>query len=342
MRRTLERCAVLDGVARDAYRAFAGAADDPDLAALFARLADHEAAQVERWSELLGAWERGLVPESPDALEIETRVDSLTSELSDLVPSDVASLTVDRLLRLSAHLEFCLLDASFAELAELAGTRQAREHRDLRRARALELAEAIERHGDDASLSRFLASVLRRASEDQRLIAELETRDPLTGTYNRRGVTGQVGHWLSWAARYKTSLAVILVDVDHLKRINDVHGHDAGDRALKHIADVLAAETRASDIVGRYSGDEFLVIAPETGREDLAALLQRIVTAVAEESVALPGGEVRVTASAGGAWVERGRECTSEQLIAAADRSLSSAKQSGRDRAGLPLEACEV
>ena len=92
----------------------------------------------------------------------------------------------------------------------------------------------------------------------------LATIDPLTGIANRQAILDLVDQELARATRFRHPLSVILVDLDHFKRLNDSHGHGAGDRVLRHVGSLLAASVRAIDTAGRYGGEEFLIVLPET------------------------------------------------------------------------------
>jgi diguanylate cyclase (GGDEF)-like protein len=124
-------------------------------------------------------------------------------------------------------------------------------------------------------------------------------------------------------------LSVLMVDVDHFKAVNDQLGHRAGDRVLAHIAGVLKEHLRAGDTLGRWGGEEFLIICPDTDLEDALGLGQRLRQAVAEANLNAAADPARRTISIGVA-AEVGP--TPAPLVEAADRALRSAKGAGRDR----------
>jgi diguanylate cyclase (GGDEF)-like protein len=154
--------------------------------------------------------------------------------------------------------------------------------------------------------------------------------DPLTEVANRRLLDVALGSELARALRYRTPLALLFLDVDHLKALNDQGGHGAGDRALKLVGQSLRASCRAIDLPARFGGDEFVVLAPSTTATDALALAQRIRAALrslAADSPALP-----VTVSIGIADLARADARTAEALCRTADRALYAAKTAGRDR----------
>jgi diguanylate cyclase (GGDEF)-like protein len=260
-------------------------------------------------------------------------MNAIRENLATATPDDAASLSDDEMLYTAVRLEFFMLDPVFSELIDLMGPGGTTEHRESYYRHVVRLIEAIETHHSVDSLSGFLAKVLLRAYRDQQRLAALTVRDQLTGLYNRRGLLNQLQQWLSWSARYDRPLALLLVDVDRFKSVNDTFGHLAGDEALKRVADGLRQGIRTSDILGRFGGDEFLILAPETDGTDLARLAQRILASIRSATILDAADAPTVTVSVGAAWVTGGTENV-ESLIAAADESLYEAKASGRNRTG--------
>lgn len=160
---------------------------------------------------------------------------------------------------------------------------------------------------------------------------ELARTDGLTGLNNRRAFFERAQEIQDQARRYKRHYAVMMLDVDHFKAINDTHGHGIGDEALKEVAATIKSVTRESDVVGRIGGEEFAVLLPETKADSAMALAERLRQALADVVVPVPQGEVTFTASIGVA------ECCNkgssvEDAIARADKALYEAKEGGRDR----------
>ncbi|TLM98045.1 MAG: diguanylate cyclase, partial [Actinobacteria bacterium] len=276
MREILESCVALDRTAFETYRgmsAVCAVRGDEDLATTFDRMAREERQHIDWWSDLLVAWESGLVPDIADEADLGARLTELITEVEGSVPEVFEALSSDDMLGLGAQIEFFMLDPVFGELTDLMRPGGRSEVSRAYSAHVMRLVEAIERRYEAGGLAVFLARVLKRAYRDQQRLARLAVRDQLTGLYNRRGLLGHVRQWLSWSARYDRPLAVALVDIDRFKQINDEHGHAIGDEALKVVAAALSEVVRGSDLVGRFGGDEFVVLAPETDDADLAVLL---------------------------------------------------------------------
>jgi diguanylate cyclase (GGDEF)-like protein len=154
--------------------------------------------------------------------------------------------------------------------------------------------------------------------------------EPKTGLYNMRHFTSVVSQELERARRFDRPLALLMVDVDHLRDVNTAHGHIAGDRALKSVAASLLRATREYDVAARFGGDEFCVLLPETELEGALVVAERIRSLVEESRVA-----PRVTVSVGVA-ARRGGTATPEELIELADRAAYRAKFSGRNTVAVP------
>jgi diguanylate cyclase (GGDEF)-like protein len=167
------------------------------------------------------------------------------------------------------------------------------------------------------------------------LLEQMTVTDPLTGLANRRRLRPCFAAEISRAARYGTPVALLLVDLDRLKAINDKHGHAAGDRALQIVADGLRQSCRATDLPARYGGDEFVVLAVNTTATEALALAQRIRAHVRRLGLGRHGTGARLSVSVGVADLERAATADVDGLHAAADRALYRAKAEGRDRAAL-------
>ena len=162
-------------------------------------------------------------------------------------------------------------------------------------------------------------------------LQELATRDSLTGLWNRRMIFEILANELARGQTERHSVAVIMADLDGFKRINDQHGHMVGDMVLRHAASLLEGCLRRSDAVGRYGGEELLVVLPNCAGEIAAARAEELRRALASHPLQLASGPLTVTASFGVNWTVRG-ECDSQELVREADTALYRAKQMGRNR----------
>jgi len=168
-------------------------------------------------------------------------------------------------------------------------------------------------------------------------LVEATRIEPKTGLYNLRHLRAALAQELGRAARFDRSVALLMVDVDHLREINTGRGHLAGDRALVAVADALRASTRDYDLAARFGGDEFCVLLPETELEGALVVAERMRATVEAACAA----DLRVTISVGVA-AHRGGGMTPDELIALADRAAYRAKFSGRNAVAVPAPADPV
>lgn len=155
-------------------------------------------------------------------------------------------------------------------------------------------------------------------------------RDPLTGVGNRGALDSSLEREVQLAHRQETPLSLLTIDIDHFKRINDEHGHPVGDCVLQSVAAALTNAVRASDLVYRYGGEEFVVLLTNTAAKDAQMVAERIREAVAESDYECEGHAIQSTISIGVAALKP-RE-TGESLFERADDALYEAKHSGRNR----------
>ncbi len=192
---------------------------------------------------------------------------------------------------------------------------------DLVASTAEQISLALERY-------RFLAVVQRQASVDD-----------LTGLYNHRFLIDSLGQQVALAERLGTSLAILMLDIDHFKALNDTHGHHAGDVALTTFAKTVFTNVRRADLAARYGGEEFVVLMPNTSTDEAFVVAEKIRAAVAATEVELSErARVRLTVSVGVAAYPEDTDSAAE-LFGLADEALYEAKRMGRDQTCLASRA---
>ncbi|MCJ2045364.1 diguanylate cyclase [Methylobacterium sp. J-078] len=173
----------------------------------------------------------------------------------------------------------------------------------------------------------FVAMAAERAN---RTLLRLAETDPLTGLSNRRGLQTMLRRRFPHPGA-RPAMGVLILDVDHFKAINDRHGHEGGDRVLSEFGARMKAALRATDMVARWGGEEFLVVLPGTDARELLSVAERLRATIAEAPFLLPSGPLRVTVSIGAAGQGPG-EAGFEEALHRADAALYDAKSRGRDR----------
>lgn len=183
-----------------------------------------------------------------------------------------------------------------------------------------------------------VALSLQTAADLQRIDAlEAENvTDPLTKVYNRRYLDRRLEEEFARSKRYALHLSVLMLDVDHFKRINDTYGHSSGDAVLSTLGSLLKASFRDLDIVARYGGEEFMVICTNTAIDGAALVAERVRQLIESHQIEIPDGsgasqtiQIRISIGAAGLSASVGNK---EELVQAADQALYRAKQEGRNR----------
>jgi diguanylate cyclase (GGDEF)-like protein len=165
----------------------------------------------------------------------------------------------------------------------------------------------------------------------RRKLEQMASIDSLTGLLNRRAFYERFSEFWSLSQRHGRPLSCLMLDVDHFKQVNDLHGHAAGDAVLKVLARTLQAHLRKQDICGRYGGEEFCVVCPETSLEGAEMVAERAREAIEAACTEIDGTVLRITASIGVA-TRADRDPRIEDAVARADAMLYQAKQEGRNQ----------
>jgi diguanylate cyclase (GGDEF)-like protein len=183
---------------------------------------------------------------------------------------------------------------------------------------------------DLETIAPYAASQLEHARQLGRM-RELAERDALTGLYNRRAFDQHLDGEIARFDRYRRPFAVVMFDIDHFKKVNDTHGHDAGDEVLRKVGQIIASSLRDVDTAARYGGEEFTTLLPETDKLQAVELAERIRRRVETAELTWQGVTIPLTISAGVAAIpERG--VAPADVVNAADQLLYEAKRSGRNR----------
>ena len=208
-----------------------------------------------------------------------------------------------------------------------------------------EIIEGLEAGADDYITKPFDLQELKARLRAGKRILELQeqlvtareqlriqaTHDSLTGLFNRMAILEALDREVTRSNREKKPLAVIMADLDHFKEINDTHGHQAGDIVLRETARRMSASLRAYESVGRYGGEEFLVVVPGSDLDAAVELAERLRQGVSAEAVCVAGATISTTVSLGLA-VSTADVSRPDQLLHQADEALYAAKRAGRNR----------
>ena len=205
--------------------------------------------------------------------------------------------------------------------------------REQHEAPALEVGEEVAQLREE--LEMLKAKMNRRSGEIARLRDELEhqaTRDEMTDLGNRRFLMERLEVEAARAIRYDEPLTLILADIDRMTHVNEEYGQESGNAVLRKVADAVREQIRSSDLAGRYSGEEFLILCPHTDRTSAQFLAERLRRRVSELSFVSEDEEFRVTVSVGLVTVAGQNEFDVEAILNAAEQALESAKTGGMNR----------
>jgi diguanylate cyclase (GGDEF)-like protein len=184
------------------------------------------------------------------------------------------------------------------------------------------------------ALSEANASLQQQLDEINSLQVQLREqalRDPLTGQYNRRYLDATLEREILRCQRHQCSIALLMIDIDHFKRINDTHGHQAGDEVLRQVGFMLGAHARSHDVVCRYGGEEFLILLPELPLDAAQQRAEQVRLAVENQHFQTASGSLQLTLSVGvAAFPMHGH--TPDALLHSADTALYAAKRQGRNQ----------
>lgn len=177
----------------------------------------------------------------------------------------------------------------------------------------------------------------QRVAARTRELSRMARYDPLTDVYNRRGFDEYMTRFIAASRRRLSPLALLMVDADHFKRVNDRFGHDVGDEVLRTLAQVLKGRLRSTDVVGRFGGEEFLMLLPDTDLHHAGIVADGLIELVAKTTIPIVGG---ITVSCGVVVLERGED--GHSLIKRADMALYRAKSLGRNQAAFYDESAST
>ena len=172
----------------------------------------------------------------------------------------------------------------------------------------------------------------KRVVELEQALWTLATRDPLTKLWNRAAILDVLDRELSQASRHETDIGLIIADIDYFKQINDTCGHKGGDAALVQVAKRSADNLRKYDTIGRYGGEEFIIVLPESGETTTKTVAERLRLSIAENPFQIEGQVVPITMSFGAAVASYQQGLNADLFIRTADEALYRAKANGRNR----------
>lgn len=331
--RILELCCSLERRAHLLYRELAANAPDEELVALWQEMADDEAEHLAYWQRLLEMGRQGELPtifDQPEELEafladLPAKIEVLAEKArQDPHPPDV--------LVLALRLEFYLLDPRFQRLLHcLYDLPENRIPEDDYEQHLQRLMSMLRRYDTGSQTLMLLTESIERLWRVNQQASRHALTDHLTGLHNRRGLQVAM-HPLAYLARRNGQhVGMLMLDIDNFKKVNDSLGHPAGDRILRRVATLLDSRMRSSDILGRYGGEEFLVVMTPVDPNHLAEIAEALRGGVEVASME-DGVNCTVSIGVAHATLQSDVEKGLETLLYQADQALLEAKRTGKNR----------
>jgi diguanylate cyclase (GGDEF)-like protein len=220
-------------------------------------------------------------------------------------------------------------DAHVAQVFEGADDFVAKPYRPVE---VLTRVRAQLRAAEELTKVRAAYEALEATMADNRRLVALATTDPVTRVLNRRALSDRLATEMNRARRYASELAILLIDIDFFKRINDTAGHLAGDEVLRLVAAFVQDAVRTVDIVARYGGEEFVVILPETSPAGAMTFAERLRAGIEAQEFAVGTLQIRLTVSIGISTFPATGIASADDFFARADAAMYRAKQDGRNQ----------
>ena len=325
-------CQSLEAKAVKVYRGLAVKAGDKHLARFWAHMASEEEEHLGYWKQLAALVRNGVLPNIFDD-ELRTRADlqKLDARVEQLLKRGRRDQTTLSSFALAFSLEFIMVHPAvarfwrFAEIVTKPGTSPESTYEDHIR----EFIDAARRHSPADPILELFGEAIGALWHHYREVAHSADTDGLTGLLNHRALMDSCKALAHLAKRNQFLSAVLMIDVDEFKKVNDTHGHLVGDNVLRLVARAIRRTVRGSDVVGRYGGEEFLVYCPQISHNGPHVLGEKIRAAVRQATRETAPVTVSVGAACG--RIVKDPERSLHGLIASADQNLYAAKGSGRN-----------
>ncbi len=332
MTRIIDQCLALDARATGIYSLLAEKGKDPGLRSFWLQIAENNEQHLVYWNQLRAWAETGYLDRIfDDPAKVLKDLETLTLRIDVLAEQAKQVGNLEKAFALAFKLEFYLLHPVFEQLLQYRQNLSEGIGEQIGYDRHVNLLfEGLYEHDLVTMELELLGETLHRLWQENRKMAILSNTDELTGVLNRRGLFNAMRHLGHLAQRNGNIAGVLMMDIDHFKQINDTYGHQYGDRVLKYVAATIRSDIRASDVVGRYGGEEFLVFLSMIAPDALKDVAEKIRLSVAGGN----GAQQPVTISIGGAAGRIGKQVDQslQLLIQVADKNLYRAKAEGRNR----------
>ena len=331
----LDLCVEIDQTASEIYGSLSDYADSEALKSFWNKMVEEGQARLEYWQRLRTLPEFDELPEAfddPESIihELEERAEqihALQEQWNKDQTVGSAFVIAYRLESYKLHPAMRTLYQYFRPITDGTISEGIKVHDE----KSIDsLIEALHQYGEATPELELVGETLQRLWDQNKSLSEKSMVDALTGLLNRRGFFTMAKQMAHWSKRNKTSVTVLLLEIDDFKNINDLHGTQKGDEILKEIAKILQSTLRQSDLLARYGGDEFIALLPNTSKEGGESVAEKLRSSIAKGR---PVG-VPMTVSVGGAEDIMKEDIDQEfpMLIRYAEGNLIVAKTNGKNQ----------
>lgn len=324
-------CENIDGKAAAIYHYFSMNEKDPGLKDFWKKMSEEEKGHVRSWQMLSGMVVKGSIQqifENPQ--ELVNDLESVLPMLGSYLEKSKGRLSIGEAFSIACHIELFMLQRSFIHLFYLMKSiSHEGQPMDDYEAHLNEFMDKLKEYGSLSDLTPVVTAIKRLWRDNVDLVTTTH-EDYLTKVFNRRGFFQTAIPLAYMAQREKKNIAVMMIDVDKFKVINDNYGHQTGDKVLSFIASTVIKYIRRSDIVGRYGGEEFVVFLYDADTKYLCSVAEKVRRGIEEDN----RRPFPVTVSIGVAYkmLKDNIENEFQKLIKEADDNMYTAKEAGRNR----------
>ncbi|HSO20497.1 MAG TPA: GGDEF domain-containing protein, partial [Desulfosarcina sp.] len=327
-----DQCLLLDNHATRLYQSLAQHASNQDLMRFWQDIAEKNEHHVSYWDRLKRWAQKGMLNNLfDDPRKTLDELTALQEKVRELVDGCARVRRKEKAFTMAFKLEFYLLHPAFETLSQYVATFNGEGAGDTVYERFVSrLFDALQQNELSTLELELVGEVIHRLWKENRRMAFLSNYDELTGIFNRRGLFNAITHLAHLAQRNDNTVCVMMADIDRFKAVNDNFGHQFGDETLRRVAACIRECIRASDVLGRYGGEEFLVFLSSVEPDALGEVGEKIRRAIEN----MPQNQAGVTVSIGIAYGHVGRDVDADikTLIQRADEKLLDAKAAGRNR----------
>jgi diguanylate cyclase (GGDEF)-like protein len=329
----VKRCLIIDETAHHTYRALATYATNPSLKQFWHAMAEEEEAHVTFWRKIVS--DVLLADKLPilfdDANEVIAELDAILPKVKKLNLGNLAELSVEDSFIVAYWLEFYMLHPAFEVLYHLLhGLIKEPCPQDEYENHINRFVTALAEHGKVTPALELLGETLQRLWRENKKLAERATRDGLTDCLNRQAFN-EIARQLCFLARRKNeTVGMLMIDLDHFKRVNDELGHLVGDMVIKFAGQTIQKNIREADVVARYGGEEFIVCMPNTELKLAREVAERVRIAFSQMEIDSLSPTLSIGVSV--KTVGDNIDTSIQELLKEADANLYRAKEMGRNR----------